>query len=58
MVEARAREQMRKAALAENLVEKTKENAKTILSGFVGSLGYGATITFDEKAYDPAQPEK
>jgi hypothetical protein len=58
MVEALAFKHMKKAALASDIVEKTKENAKIILSGFVGSLGYGATITFDENAYDPAQPDK
>jgi hypothetical protein len=45
------------SAIKTGIVEKTKENAKTVLSDFVGALGYHAVVTFDEKAYDPPAPK-
>jgi len=53
-----ALQKMKQGALDTDIVEKTKENAKTILGGFVGLLGYGATITFDPDADEPSPPEK
>jgi hypothetical protein len=45
--------QIREKAIEKGIVEKTKQNAVTVLETFVGSLGHKATITFDENAYDP-----
>jgi len=53
-VQDKALEQIRQAAIDSGIVEKTKENAQTVLGDFLGSLGYQATITFDENAYDPS----
>ena len=36
-----------------SIIDKTKENAKTVLSEFVGAFGLQAVIEFDAKAYDP-----
>jgi len=45
---------IRESAIKTGIVEKTKENAKTVLSDFLGVLEYRAIITFDENAYDPS----
>ncbi len=45
---------IRESAIKTGIVEKTKENAKAVLSDFLGALEYQAVITFDEKAYDPS----
>lgn len=45
---------IRESAIKTGIVEKTKENAKAVLSDFLGALEYRAVITFDEKAYDPS----
>jgi len=49
---------IRKKAIEKGIVEKTMKNAKTFLGEFIGSLGYGVTVTFDEKAYDPSASKK
>jgi hypothetical protein len=38
-------------AIKQGIVEKTKENARMILSEFLSGFGIEADITFDEKAY-------
>jgi len=53
-VQRTALKEMKQSALKSGIVDKTKENARTFLSDFLGSLGYQATITFDENAYDPS----
>jgi hypothetical protein len=49
-----ARKDIRKAAIEAGIVKRTMENAEIALSAFISSFGYRATITFDEKAYDPS----
>ncbi|MDA8141553.1 MAG: DUF4230 domain-containing protein [Desulfobacteraceae bacterium] len=44
---------IRQKAIDQGIVAKTMENAKTVLSEFVGAFGLQAMIEFDEKAYDP-----
>lgn len=45
---------IRQKAIDQGIVDKTKENAKTVLSEFVGAFGLQAVIDFDENAYDLA----
>ncbi len=52
-----AMQKIRDTAIETGIVEKTMENAKTVLGNFVGAFGYRVTVTFDEKAYDP-EPKK
>jgi hypothetical protein len=52
------KQKIREAAIDNGIVDKTKENAKTFLRSFIAPFGYEAIVTFDEKAYDPTQPEK
>ena len=48
---------IRETAIRKGIVAKTMQNAKQVLGDFCGSLGYQATVTFDDKAYDPeAEP--
>lgn len=49
-----AMKDIRKAAIGAGIVKSTMENAEVALSAFISSFGYRATITFDEKAYDPS----
>ena len=44
---------IKQKAIEQGIIDKTKENAKTVLSEFVGAFGLQAVIEFDEKAYDP-----
>lgn len=53
-----AMQKLQEVAINSGIVEKTMENAKTVLGEFVGALGYRATITFDENAYDPSASEE
>ena len=46
--------EIRESAIKTGIVEKTMSNAITVLSDFLGALGYRATVTFDEDAYDPS----
>ena len=43
-------------AIKQGIIEKTKENAKMILSEFLGGFGIKADITFDENAYYTTNP--
>ena len=45
---------IRQKAIEQGIIDKTIENATTVLSEFVGALGLQAVIEFDENAYDPA----
>lgn len=44
-------------AIKTGIIEKTKENGRTILSEFLRGFGIQADITFDEKAYDTDDPK-
>jgi hypothetical protein len=52
-VEREALEKIKQTAIEEGIAQTTIDNAKTVLGEFVRSLGYEATITFDEPAYSP-----
>jgi hypothetical protein len=43
-------------AIKQGIVEKTKDNAKIILSEFLGGFGIEADVTFDEEAYYTDDP--
>jgi hypothetical protein len=49
-----AREEIKKSAINTDIVNRTMDNAKNALCGFVGSFGFIVNITWDEKVYDPA----
>lgn len=43
-------------AIKQGIVDKTKENARTILTEFLAGLGVAAEVSFDDQAFHSADP--